>query len=112
MKEWYVVKDRGIMGSAADEVKEIIILGRLLRWRREWLEYEADPKHREVLVRKFGLEEGSKAAVNPGVKADREEGDSEELGAAEARWFRSIAARTNFLEADRGGHIIFGEGGV
>ena len=32
MKEWYEIKDRGIMGSGNDEIKEVTILGRLLRW--------------------------------------------------------------------------------
>ena len=75
---------------------------RLLRWKERWLEYEADPKHREVLVREFGLEAGSKAAVSPGVKDRSEERTSEELGSSEASWFRSVAARANYLGADRG----------
>ena len=72
MKGWYDVKERGIMGSAEGEIKEIVILGRILRWADRWLEYEADPKHREVLVREFGLEGNSKAAGSPGVKEKSE----------------------------------------
>ena len=102
MKEWYDVKDRGIMGSAEEEIKEIVILGRLLRWKENWVEYEADPKHREVLVREFGLAGNSKAATSPGVKEKDEGGNHEELTKQEATWFRSMAARANYLGADRG----------
>ena len=45
MLEWYEIKDRGIMGSGGDELKEVTILGRSLRWTEEGLEYEADSKH-------------------------------------------------------------------
>ena len=38
------------MGSAADEVKEMTILGRRVSWTEEGIKYEADEKHRaEVL---------------------------------------------------------------
>ncbi len=47
MREWYDIKDRGIMGSASGEIKVVTILGRTLRWTREGLEYEADEKHRK-----------------------------------------------------------------
>ena len=35
MAEWWDIKDRGIMGSEEDEIKEVVILGRRLRtaWR-------------------------------------------------------------------------------
>ena len=45
MKEWYEIKDRGIMGSGDSVIEEVTILGRLLRWTEDGLEYEADPKH-------------------------------------------------------------------
>ena len=35
MGEWYDVKDRGTMGSEEDEIKEVTILGRRLRWTSE-----------------------------------------------------------------------------
>jgi len=37
LAEWYEIKMRGIMGSAADEVKAIKILGRTVRWTSEGL---------------------------------------------------------------------------
>ena len=46
MREWYVIKDRGTMGSEKNEIKEVAILGRTVRWTAEGLEYEADVGHR------------------------------------------------------------------
>ena len=59
------------------------------------------PKHRDVLVQEFGLGDGSKAAVSPGVKDKGEEGMSEKLEGSEASSFRSVAARAK----------LFGDGG-
>ena len=68
MAEWYEIKDRGMMGSAADEVKEIVILGRTLRWKEGGLEYEADAKHVKELAKAQGLSGDSNTAVGPAVK--------------------------------------------
>ncbi len=68
MKEWYDIKDRGIMGSGHDEIKVVTILGRTVRWTIEGLEYEADGKHRGELLKRLGLESGAKAVVSPMVK--------------------------------------------
>jgi hypothetical protein len=51
MKEWYEIKDRGIMGSERNEIKEVVILGRTLKWVDSGLEYEADEKHGEELIK-------------------------------------------------------------
>ena len=68
MREWYDIKDRGIKGSEANEINEVAILGRTLRWTSSGLEYEADGKHQKELMKKMGLEETSKMAATAGVK--------------------------------------------
>jgi hypothetical protein len=79
MKEWYEIKDRGIMGSAVREIKEVVILGRTVRWTAEGIEYEADAKHRKTLMNRAGLEEeDSKAAAGLVVKIAEGEEDEEE----------------------------------
>ena len=70
MKDWYDIKDRGIMGSGKDEIKEVTILGRRLRWMEDCLEYEADPGHRRKVMEMEGLEENSKSVVGPSVKGN------------------------------------------
>ena len=103
MREWYESKDRGIMGSAEGEIKEVTILGRLLRWTADGLEYEADPKHVSDLMEAEGLEEDSKTVVSPVVKprTAMEDKEEEELGKEEAKEFRGGAARFNYLGHDR-----------
>ena len=49
MGSWYDIKSRGTWGPGEDEVQEITILGRILRYREWGLEYEADPKHRKLI---------------------------------------------------------------
>ena len=50
MQEWYDVKVRGILGWGEGDLKEISILGRTVRWTDKGLEYEADAKHRRMLL--------------------------------------------------------------
>ena len=38
MREWYVIKDRGTMGSGKNVINEVTILGRTVRWTAEGLE--------------------------------------------------------------------------
>ena len=99
MRDWYDVKVRCVMGSEATYCQEIRILGRTLRWRTWGLEYEADEKHRELLLRGLGLEEDSKAASSAAVRADEfvAKEDEEPLEAGEARKFRGLAATLNYL---------------
>jgi hypothetical protein len=103
MKDWYDIKDRGIMGSGRDEIKEVTILGRRLRWMDDCLEYEADPAHRKKIMEMEGVGERSKAAVSPAVREDGsvEVWGAEELSWEEAREFRSGAASLNYLGLDR-----------
>ena len=55
------------MSSRADELKEVRVLNRSLRWTAEGIEYEADPRHAEMLARALSLET-CKPVVTPGVK--------------------------------------------
>ena len=47
MKNWYDIKNRGIIGSEAGEIKEVVCLGRKVRWKAEGIEYEADENTQE-----------------------------------------------------------------
>ena len=71
---------------------------------RKWgIEYEADPKHREIVMGYFGFDEKSKGWTSNG-KADEveEKIDDEPLLREEATAFRALAARRiNFLAQDR-----------
>ena len=103
MKEWYEIKDRGIMGSGGDEIKEVTILGRTLRWTEEGVEYEADGKHIRDLMEAEGLNENSNTVVSPVVKSKSklEDEESEELGREEVKEYRGEAAKLNYLGSGR-----------
>ena len=89
------------MGEDADDVKEVVILGRVVRWTRDVLEFEADPKHRLLVMETFVFQEDSKSLVNNGESSSRQEvGDEEDMEKEEATEFRGVVARMNFLSQD------------
>jgi len=102
MEQWYDVKFRGIMGSGRQDIKEVVILGRKLRWTHEGLEYEADPRHRREIMKATGLQRGSKAVAGAAIMSkEAEDGDVRELVHDEKKEYRAAAARFNYLGLDR-----------
>ena len=98
MRNWFDIKVRAVMGEDSSDDKEVTILGRIVRWTDRGIEFEADPKHRLLIMEAFGFKEGSRGLVNNGEKDVREEaGDEEEMGEKEGTEFRGIAARMNFF---------------
>ena len=70
--------------------KEMIILGRIVRVTPSEIEYEADPKHRRLVLEHFGAKPGSKRINNNGDKEDKEQpGDEVSI--------RGVVATLNFL---------------
>ena len=57
------------MGSDLGDDKEITILGRIVRWTEEGIEFEADPKPRRMILARFGFDKGLKSFI---AKGDRE----------------------------------------
>ena len=53
--------------------KEVVILGRVVRWKDWGIEYEADPKHTKIVEEYFGFEAGSKTLTSNGDKDEKEE---------------------------------------
>ena len=102
-RENFEIKDRGRLGGGRADVQEIDILGRIVR-RHDWgVSWEADDRHRQIVLDYFGLDEGSKALVKNGYKEDaKAEGESESvgLGPEECRAYRALAARVNYIAQD------------
>lgn len=98
MVEWYDIKI-----SDDNEVKEITILGRTVKWVRSGSQYEAGGKHRDELMKMNGLEEGSKTVGGAAVRVREEDAEEEavELLGKDCSKFRGMAARLNFLGQDR-----------
>ena len=101
MESWFEIKVRAVMGEDEEDDKEVVILGRVVRWTEKGLEYEADPKHRRIILESLGFEEGTRPLSYNGDREDKvEEGDEEELSKEEAKLFRGLAARLNFVSLD------------
>jgi hypothetical protein len=99
MREWYEIKVKARLGPGRDDAKEVDVLGRLLRCTEEGYEYEADRKHRQIVMETLGFDEKSKGiAVNGRI--DDSDDSGEELQGPEATSFRALAARVNYLSQD------------
>jgi len=104
MQKSFLIKVIGRLGGDTTDDKEIRILNRVIRWGNTGIEYEADPRHAELLARDLGV--GNKVST-PGVKEEKQkEGDEptpadEPLELGDVRVFRSGAARANYLSLDR-----------
>jgi hypothetical protein len=80
----------------------VVILGRTLRWKEWGIEWEADEKHRELLMDRFGFDKKTKSLDQNGdneVHQD-EEWEQEPLDTGESTEFTAAAARLNFLSQD------------
>ena len=95
----YKTKVRGIIGPDAHDMKAITILNRIVEWTDDGIQYEADPRHVDLVIAELKLE----AAKGTGITGSRNTTLEEdvELGPEETTRYRSIGARLNFLSADR-----------
>jgi hypothetical protein len=101
MKERFELTVKGRLGYAEEDDHEVRILNRLIRTTNQGVEYEADPRHAEELIRTMELE-GCNPTVTPGVREtmDNVKGDTP-LGDEFVTTFRAAAARCNYLSIDR-----------
>ena len=78
------------------------ILGRVVKWTEEGIEYEADPRHRRALLERFGLTERCKALTHNGEAKteERDEAEDEFLVGGDISDFRACEARLTFSGQD------------
>ena len=89
------------MGPEAHDCKQAPLPNRVLTWTEGGLEYEADPRHAELIIAELGLV-GSRPQVTPGVEHTREEIENSPLLKDDLiKSYRAITARTSFLAQDR-----------
>ena len=102
MESWWDLKLRAIIGDGPGDDKTVTILNRNLTWDGSGFDLTADPKHREEVLKEFGLTEESRGLSVP-IEHDEAatEEDLEPLEGGEIRRFRSITARCNYLSQDR-----------
>ena len=67
MRQFWIVKVRAALGPEPADDKEVSILNRVVRWSKDGLPYEVDPRHVEKLLREADMED-CKSLSTPGVK--------------------------------------------
>lgn len=98
----YELKRGGRLGPGPQDSKEITVLNRVLRWTDEGLEYEVDPRQCERLLEGLSLDDSCNGVATPGLKQLPTQIDTEEeISAEEQTEFRGLAARSNYVSADR-----------
>lgn len=97
----YELKEEARLGPGKHDDKEGKVLNRIVRWTPEGVEYEADPRQGEKFVAGLNLG-GCRGVSTPGVKvaADNILAD-QGIPVSRHRLFRALAARANYLAADR-----------
>eukprot|EP00973_Karenia_brevis_P025416 3506660-Karenia_brevis.AAC.1 len=66
----------------------------MVTWKEGGIEYEADPRHRKIILEYFGFNSITNPCMMNGDREDKvEEWEEEFLGKAEAEEFRGLAAR-------------------
>ena len=100
LRNKYIVKVRGVLGPDMNDMKEISILNRIVRWTSEGFEIEADPRHVELIFKSLEMTD-AKGTTTPGIKIDDNEHEIIILDKIASTQYRSLAARCNYLAADR-----------
>jgi hypothetical protein len=101
LEDKYELKKGGRLGPGPDDDRETTCLNRVIRWCDHGLEYEADPRQVEKLVEALELE-GANSVLTPGLKFLIEQLEADQpLSPERHTSFRALAARANYLSADR-----------
>ena len=103
LKKSYELTLRSRLGPRPTDDKETIVLSRVSRWTDDGIEYEADPRQVEKRLAELDIDGNCvNGVVIPGVKVLSHQVQSEKgLPESEHTRFRGLAARANFLAADR-----------
>lgn len=99
-REKFEIKHRGRIGPDSRDLKEIRVLNRLISWTDGGIQYEADPRHAEIVIQALGLKETSKSVSTPCDRLN-EQVPTTELDSDKSSEYRAIVARINYLSLDR-----------
>ena len=80
--------------------KEVRVLNRIVRVGPLGWEYESDQRHGEIIVQETGMG-SAKPVSTPGRDIAFEDDAEMPLPDGQARWYRGVAARGNYLSQDR-----------
>ena len=99
--ERYEIKDSGIKGPGPNDIKSARVLNRLISWLDDRIEYEADPRHAEIIISELGLR-GAKPSSAPGGRENKEPDEgSKLLDGKQVFRYRSLVMRGQYLSLDR-----------
>jgi hypothetical protein len=100
----YDYKVVGSIGPDPSDKGEMCVLNRTIRYVDGEVEYEADLRHAELIVRELGLET-AKSVSAPGTKKTQRDvaaaAASPKLGSADHSSYRSVTMRGSYLAQDR-----------
>ena len=99
LEEQFALKTK-VMGAAPALHKELCVLNRRISWDEKGIKYEADTKHVMLLKKDMNMEH-CKCASTPGVKDTDSFETMKPLSLGSSVLYRSVAARCNYLSADR-----------
>ena len=89
-----------VVSLESRDASEAKILNRIVRVTQKGWELEADPRHAELIIEDLGLQ-NSKGVVTPGDENLCKSENDAQLEGWQVQKFRSLAARANYLSADR-----------
>ena len=94
LSKYYELKEPHRLGPGPKDDKVAMVLNRVVHWTAEGIQYEADPRQAEKLLRDLKLDgEEVKAATTPGVKATREQVEADEpLSTDKLSPYRAVVA--------------------
>ena len=92
----------GESGKGPSEVREGRVLNRIIRWTEDGWEIEPDQRHADIIIHELQLQD-ARPVSSPGETEAKweEEENAVLLSSEEASRFRALAARANYLAADR-----------
>ena len=92
-----------ILGPEGHHAQEMNVLNRSIRWTARGLEYEADQRHRQVVLKELELEHCKPVTTpwGPQEQGCLREDTGGLLSGTEATKFRAVVARLNYLAMDR-----------
>jgi hypothetical protein len=103
LSKHYELKEPHRLGPGRGDDRMAMVLNRVVHWTEHGLQYEADPRQAEKMLRDLKLDGAEvKTAATPGVKATREQVDADEpLPGDKLSPYRAVVARGNYLSSDR-----------
>ena len=99
LRKEYGLKTQRLGPGAAEEGK---VLNRIVRWKDDGWELEADPRHSELIREQLGVKKsGGITTAGPPQEESATEENKELLTGKDITLFRGVAARCNYLSLDR-----------